>query len=112
MRHGDPKQCHISFDLARTPRCQGLRGLLALTQLMASTLLHPLEGAAVIMAELKAGFKAIDTDFNALAMWLNGMHKRLGEHSTDDGAMALSKRMERVERLLKTVEANNENLVA
>ncbi|KAJ1214807.1 hypothetical protein NDU88_002418 [Pleurodeles waltl] len=112
----DPKQHQLSFDATKTPRRQDSvvphgsdnaeRALSAPDPLM--------EGAAAIMVELKAGFKAIDTRLNSLAMCVDDMHECLDGPSTrvsateqrisdiEDGSAALTKRVERAEGMLKT----------
>ncbi|KAJ1181114.1 hypothetical protein NDU88_006324 [Pleurodeles waltl] len=76
------------------------------------------------MVELKAGFKAIHMLFDALTMCLDKMHKHMDDQCTrpgaakqgssgvEDGVMDMARGMERVEWLLKTLVAKNEDLEA
>ncbi|KAJ1145527.1 hypothetical protein NDU88_011813 [Pleurodeles waltl] len=76
------------------------------------------------MVELRADFQAIDMRLNSLNVRLVHMGGRIERHSThiceaeqrlhtvEDKTSTLTERMERIERLLKTTMAKNEDLEA
>lgn len=82
------------------------------------------DGTTTIMEELRAGFRAIDARFNTLNSRLDRMGERLDNHHTrlgeaeqrisdqEDHTCELTRRLKRVERVLKTVAIKNEDLEA
>ncbi|KAJ1194032.1 hypothetical protein NDU88_003327 [Pleurodeles waltl] len=81
---GDPKQKQLSFDTTKTPRRQHADDAADHGPTSNAACDLPLDGAAIIMAELKAGFKTINSRFDSLTMQLHRMNER--RHATQLGA--------------------------
>ncbi|KAJ1181126.1 hypothetical protein NDU88_006336 [Pleurodeles waltl] len=83
-----------------------------------------MNGTTAIMAELHAGFRLIDARFDALASRLDSMGEKISCHTTcldsaekrisglEDGNTSLTKRVDEMEHLLKTMAFTNEGLEA
>lgn len=77
-----------------------------------------------VLAELRAGFKALDSRFDALDQRLDSMGVRLDKHEgrlttaesrisdLEDGVAQMTKKHEKLERILKTVAMKNMDLEA
>ncbi|KAJ1137156.1 hypothetical protein NDU88_003569 [Pleurodeles waltl] len=119
----DPKQRQLSFVAAcGTRRQSSTPG--AMGPPTDTDEVRPSSSAAAIMVELRAGIQAIDAHHGALSDRFDYLSERLDSHATrikgadhrisklDDGNAGTLKRLERMERILKTIAANNEDLEA
>lgn len=128
MGCGDPKQRQLSFEATKTRRREGgedaVRGESTERADPPEADRPALEGTAAIMAELQAGFKAIDARFDDLGARIDTIHNRVEQHEAridtaekhisevEDTQAAMAKLLDRTERLLKMTAAKAEDLEA
>ncbi|KAJ1170883.1 hypothetical protein NDU88_002754 [Pleurodeles waltl] len=116
---GDTKQQKIPFE--RVERVEDPRAKPeASTRSLDRTVGESMTGTTTIMAELPAGFRSID----ALVSRLDCMGEKINHHATcldgaeehisglEDGTTSLSKWVDKMEHLLKTMALKNEDLEA